>query len=82
MYYVKAQLIFTAVFFVLYLWETARCVREVEERGIRVPFFVLRNIILRDFVHAFFWLVIATGVYLVWALMSGQKIYKRRTKKS
>lgn len=82
MYYVKVYLIFMTVFFILYLWETASCVRAVEDQGAAVPFFVLRNIILRDFVHAFFWLVIATGVYLVWALMSGQKIYKRLTKKS
>lgn len=82
MYYVKAYLIFMAVFFVMYLWETASCVRSVEDQGVSVPFFVLRNILLRDFTHALFWPVIAAGVYLTWALMSGQRLYKRRTKKS
>ena len=82
MHYVKVYLIFMAVFFFMYLWETASCVRAVEEQGTEVPFFVIRNIILRDFTHALFWPVIATGLYLVWALMSGQKIYKRLTKKS
>ena len=37
MYYVKVYLICMTVFFILYLWETASCVRAVEDQGAAQP---------------------------------------------